>query len=100
MVCSRLTYSGKRPKRRSVSSGRRRSLQLDLPSHLQETIRRKIEAVRRAHRIAIEKREQHPPPWRQTRRPGTPHHLVVGGKKDGFLKIDQATVLLGAGKRR
>jgi hypothetical protein len=76
------------------------ALQLDLPSHLQKTISRKIEQVRRAYRIAIEEREQHPPPWRQTWRPGAPHHLIVGSKIDGFMKIDQATLLLGAGKRR
>src|ERR1700757_1748435 len=76
------------------------ALQSYLPSHLQKTIGRKIEPVRRSHRIAIKKREQYPPPWRQTRRRGAPHHLVAGRKIDSFIKINQATLLLGAGERR
>src|SRR5579859_3384993 len=97
---------GRKAEQASLAPSMRRNVranatsQRDLPPHLQETIRREIEAVRRAHRIAIQEREQHAPPWRQTWRALAAHHLIAGGEIDGIMKIDRATLLLGTGKRR
>src|SRR5580693_2808327 len=72
----------------------------DLPGDLHELLARKIEAIGRVDRVAVQKRKQVTPPRRQPWFMPTRHHVVAFAEIDGIVGFDRAHGLFAVERSR